>query len=129
MRHLPTVHVLSICYYYDRSHLAQITITPLRDTLLKKMQLNSAGSHRADEGCFEDDWLPIGGGRRHPLCYPDRREYVVTFEEPHDSWSPQNWTTWKKYTRLHERGTQWADTCLKVLHIHRGVFRNLCGIV
>ncbi|KFZ00579.1 hypothetical protein V500_00992 [Pseudogymnoascus sp. VKM F-4518 (FW-2643)] len=42
------------------------------------MQLNSAGSHRTDEGCFEDDWLPIGGGRRHPLCYPDHREFYIS---------------------------------------------------
>ncbi|KAF2013070.1 MFS general substrate transporter [Aaosphaeria arxii CBS 175.79] len=60
------------------------------------MQTNPAGSHKTYEGVSEDDWLPMGGGRRHPQRCPDRREFVVTFEEPHDWWNPQNWRSWKK---------------------------------
>jgi DHA1 family multidrug resistance protein-like MFS transporter len=60
------------------------------------MQQNLADGQKTEEGCPEGDWLPMGGGRRHPLYRLDRGEFVVTFEEPDDSWNPQNWTSWKK---------------------------------
>ncbi|KAF1928521.1 putative bicyclomycin resistance protein [Didymella exigua CBS 183.55] len=39
----------------------------------------------------------MGGGRRFPSYIPSRKEYVVTFEEPHDPLHPQNWATWRKF--------------------------------
>lgn len=60
------------------------------------MQLNLTDGRKVEEGASVDDWLPMGEGRRHPTHLPDRREYVVSFEEPGDCWNPKNWTSWKK---------------------------------
>lgn len=88
--------------YHRRHH-------PVRGVLFEEMQQNPADGDEVKEGWSEGDLLPIGGERRHPLYHPDRREYVVTFEKPEDCWNPQNWTSWKKWTHLHESGTQRAD--------------------
>ncbi|KAJ8114980.1 hypothetical protein OPT61_g3267 [Boeremia exigua] len=38
----------------------------------------------------------IGGGRPTPAFFPNRLQYVVAFDEPHDPLNPQNWPTQKK---------------------------------
>ena len=44
-----------------------------------------------------DNWIPMGGGIPHPKYCPNRKDYIVTFSEPHDPLNPKNWTTRKKY--------------------------------
>lgn len=39
----------------------------------------------------EKDLPSFGGGKEYPPLLPDREEYVVEFEGPHDPKHPQNW--------------------------------------
>ncbi|KAH7069056.1 putative bicyclomycin resistance protein, partial [Paraphoma chrysanthemicola] len=58
--------------------------------------MDLVNEHKLTEDGFEDYWLSMGGGRNYPEHCPDRKEFVVTFEEPHDSFHPQNWTSCTK---------------------------------
>lgn len=40
----------------------------------------------------EKDLPAFGGGKEYPPLLPDKEEYVVEFEGPHDPKHPQNWT-------------------------------------
>lgn len=78
--------------------------------MIERMQQNPTYGQKVEAGCPKGEWLPMGGRRGHPLNHLDRREFVVTFEEPGDCWNPQNWTSWKKLTCLLEIDMQRADT-------------------
>ena len=47
----------------------------------------------------DDEILPMGGGKPYPRHYDNRAEYIVTFDGPSDKWSPQNWSSRKKYVQ------------------------------
>lgn len=40
--------------------------------------------------------LPMSDGWLHTRYIPDRKQYVIAFDEPHDPLNPQDWTTGRK---------------------------------
>lgn len=43
-----------------------------------------------------DSHASIGEGTNAPWSFLDRKQCVVTFDEPHDPMNPQQWSTRKK---------------------------------
>lgn len=60
------------------------------------MDPNLYGGLEAPAGQDKEATLSMGGGRAQPKHVPDRTQYVVTFDEPHDPLNPQHWATWRK---------------------------------
>lgn len=62
----------------------------------RSQHLHTVGSHLRSRQSTQKDLPNFGANKPYPTPLPDKEEYVVEFDGPHDPLHAQNWSTKKK---------------------------------